>query len=130
MGCVVNATPRPLCHWQKLVPIAQETGLAPGPVGTGAENLDRTSIRSPDSPARSETLYRLRYHYSHSLRAVVIIKLLFALRPNARRGLLIHEVSRSQTTMHQSWYNFSGQVISPPHRPLPDNTTLTRARRP
>ena len=35
---------------------------APGPVWTGAENLASTSIRSPDRPARSESLYRLRYH--------------------------------------------------------------------
>jgi hypothetical protein len=34
---------------------------APGPVWTGAENLASTGIRSPDRPARSESLYRLRY---------------------------------------------------------------------
>jgi len=28
---------------------------------TGAENLVHTGIRSPDRPARSESLYRLRY---------------------------------------------------------------------
>jgi hypothetical protein len=64
------------------VPIVQEAGWAPGPVWTGAENLAPTRIRSPDRPARSESLYRLRYpgpyfsnlarenvsgsHYSHS----------------------------------------------------------------
>jgi hypothetical protein len=42
------------------VPIVQETGWAPGPVWTGAENLAPTGIRSPDRPARSESLYRLR----------------------------------------------------------------------
>ena len=31
------------------------------PVWTGAENLAHTGIRSPDRPARSELLYRLRY---------------------------------------------------------------------
>jgi len=31
------------------VPILQEAGWAPGPVWTGAENLDPTGIRSPDS---------------------------------------------------------------------------------
>jgi len=35
--------------------------LAPGPVWTGAENLASTGIRSPDSPARSQSLYRLSY---------------------------------------------------------------------
>jgi len=32
-------------------------GRALGPVWTGAENLASTTIRSPDRPARSESLY-------------------------------------------------------------------------
>jgi len=43
------------------VPIVQEGGWAPGPVWTGAENLAATGIRSPDFPARSQSLYRLSY---------------------------------------------------------------------
>jgi hypothetical protein len=43
------------------VPIVQEAGWATGPVWTGAENLDLTEIRYPDPPARSQSLYRLRY---------------------------------------------------------------------
>ena len=43
------------------VHIVQEAGWAPGPVWTGAENLASTGIRSPDRPARSESLYRLSY---------------------------------------------------------------------
>jgi len=43
------------------VPIVQEAGWAPGPVWTGAENLVHTVIRSPDCPARSQSLYRLNY---------------------------------------------------------------------
>jgi hypothetical protein len=43
------------------VPIVQEIGLAPGPAWTAAENLASTGIRSPDRPARSQSLYRLRY---------------------------------------------------------------------
>jgi hypothetical protein len=43
------------------VPIVQEAGWAPGSVWTGAENLAPTGIRSPDRPARSESLYRLSY---------------------------------------------------------------------
>ena len=42
------------------VPIKQEGGWAPGPVWTGAENLASTGIRSPDRPALSQSLYRLR----------------------------------------------------------------------
>jgi len=57
---VVNATPRPLSPQERdPVPIIQEAGWAPGPVWTGAENLAPTGIRSPDRPARSESLYRL-----------------------------------------------------------------------
>ena len=41
--------------------IVQEAGWAPGPVWTGAENLAPTGIRSPDRPARSDSLYRLSY---------------------------------------------------------------------
>ena len=37
-------------------------------------------------------------------------------------GLLIHEVSRSHTTTHRSRQDSPGRVISPSHRPLPDNT--------
>ena len=44
------------------VSIVQEVGWAPGPVWTDAENLaPPTGIRSPDLPARSESLYRLSY---------------------------------------------------------------------
>jgi len=54
--------PRPLFTLGKdLVPIVQEAGWAPGPVWTGAENIVPTGIRSPDHPARSQSLYRLSY---------------------------------------------------------------------
>ena len=45
------------------IPIVQEAGSAPGPAWTGAENLapPPTGTRSPDRPARSESLYRLSY---------------------------------------------------------------------
>ena len=59
--------PRPLfTHGKDPVPIVQEAGWAPGPVWTGAENLAPTGIRSPDRPARSQSLYRLSYP-AHSL---------------------------------------------------------------
>ena len=57
-GWVVNDTPRPL---YPRVPVVQEAGWAPGMVWKGAENLALTGIRSPDRPARSESLYRLIY---------------------------------------------------------------------
>jgi len=61
-GWGVSVKPRPLFTPGKdLVPIVQEADWAPGPVWTGADNLAPTGIRSPDRPARSQSLYRPRY---------------------------------------------------------------------
>ena len=61
-GWGVSVTPRPLFTPGKVpVPIVQEAGWTPGPVWTGAENLSSTGIRSPDRPARSQSLYGLSY---------------------------------------------------------------------
>ena len=58
----VSVTPRPLFTPGKdPVPIVQEAGWASGPVWTGAENLAPTGNRSPNRPARSQSLYWLRY---------------------------------------------------------------------
>jgi hypothetical protein len=58
----VSVTLRPLFTLGKdTAPIVQEVGWAPGPFWTGAENLASTGIRCPDRPARSQSLYRLRY---------------------------------------------------------------------
>ena len=43
------------------VPIVQEAGWALGPIWTIGQNFSPTGIRSPDRPARSESLYRLSY---------------------------------------------------------------------
>jgi len=43
------------------VPFVQEVGWSRGPVWTGAGNLAPTGIRSPDRPARSQSLCRLNY---------------------------------------------------------------------
>jgi hypothetical protein len=57
-GKGVSVTSRPLFTPGKdTVPIVQETGWAPGPVWTDAENLASTGIRSPDRPARIQSLY-------------------------------------------------------------------------
>jgi hypothetical protein len=59
---VVNSTSRPLYPRERdPVPIVWEAGWALEPIWTPAENLTFTGIRSPDRPARSESLYRLRY---------------------------------------------------------------------
>jgi hypothetical protein len=59
---MASSTPRPLYPRERdPVPIVQEAEWAPGPVWTAAENLAPTGIRSPDRPARSESLYLLSY---------------------------------------------------------------------
>jgi len=61
-GWGVSVTPRPLFTPGKYpVPIAQEIGLSPRPVWTGAENLAPTGIRWPDRPGSSQSLCRLSY---------------------------------------------------------------------
>ena len=57
-GC---SAPRPSRFIPKKnpVPTVHEAGWVPRPVWTGAENLAPTGIRSPDCPARSESLYGL-----------------------------------------------------------------------
>jgi hypothetical protein len=67
-------TPRPgRCTTDKdPVHIVQEVGWAPGSVWTGAENLALTRFRSPDPPARSESLYRLSYPGPKSLYIIII----------------------------------------------------------
>jgi hypothetical protein len=57
MGWVGNAKPLPIYpHGRR--PGAQCIG---GSVWTGAENIALTGIPSQDRPARSESLYRVRY---------------------------------------------------------------------
>jgi hypothetical protein len=46
-------------------PLYRRLGRAPGPVWTCAKNLDPTGIRSPDRPARSQSLYPLSYPGPH-----------------------------------------------------------------
>jgi hypothetical protein len=53
-GWGVSVTPWPIITPRKdLVPLVKETGWAPEPVWTGAENLAPTGIRSPDRPKRT-----------------------------------------------------------------------------
>ena len=56
------SAPRPgrFTPWKVPVPIEQETGWTPGPAWTVGENVAPTGIRSPDRPARSESLYGLQ----------------------------------------------------------------------
>ena len=62
MCWVVNPTPRLLDSWERYaLPSLQETGWIQGPVRKGAKKLSPNGIRSPDRPARSESLCQPNY---------------------------------------------------------------------
>jgi hypothetical protein len=65
------------------VPIVQEAGWAPGPVWTGAKNRTPIGIRSPDRPARGQSLYRLSYP------APVIMIYIFNFFKSSSRAFLV-----------------------------------------
>jgi len=65
-GWGVSITPQLLFTPRKdPLPIVQEAGWAPWPVWTGVKNLAPNRIRSPDRPARSQSLFRLHYPAHH-----------------------------------------------------------------
>ena len=69
-GWLFNATSRPLYPRETDAAVTvQEAGWALGPVWTGAENLAPTGIRTPDRPARSQSLYRLSYPIQGQIQA-------------------------------------------------------------
>jgi hypothetical protein len=51
-------------------------------------------------------------------------------QPKGDQGRLILEACGSHKITHHSRYDSPGQVIGKSQRPLPDNTTFTRDRRP
>jgi hypothetical protein len=60
MKCVVNATPRTFYPRERdPVSIVQEAGWPQGRSGPVRKKLDYAGLRSPDSPYRGESLYRL-----------------------------------------------------------------------
>ena len=59
------------------VPVVQEAEWSSGPVWTGAENLPPPAgIRSPDRPARRQSLYRLSYRTHEYFYKYIIVRLL------------------------------------------------------
>jgi hypothetical protein len=70
------STPRPgrLYSGKDPVTIVQEAGGASEPVWICEENLASTGIRSPDLPARSESLYRLRHPGSAKINIFMYLK--------------------------------------------------------
>ena len=60
-GYVVRDTPRPLYPWETTGTHCVEGWVGPTAGLDGRGKFAPTGIRSPDRPARSETLFRLRY---------------------------------------------------------------------
>jgi hypothetical protein len=56
MGGWSSPSPRRFTHGKDPVPIVQEAGWAPGPVWTCGKISPPTGIRSPDRPARSQSI--------------------------------------------------------------------------
>ena len=81
-GWGVSLTPRPIFT---PVPMVQVAGWASGPVWTGAENLAPTGIRSPGCPARSQSLYWLRYR-THNCRETRSTKNLYLKYTNVKNN--------------------------------------------
>ena len=61
-----HRSPSALPRVKTRYPLYRRLGGTLGPVWTGVENLASTGIRSPDRPARSESLYGVSYHGSHN----------------------------------------------------------------
>jgi hypothetical protein len=98
-------------HFNWPLPIVWEAGWASEPVWTGVENLAPTGIRSPDRPARSESLYRLRYPsspiYIHTYIYVYIFNAFFLNFGIAFRYGLIRLEKRVARTDKQEMHAYS-----------------------
>ena len=70
----------------------------------------------------ANTIFRQMHIVTYYFEKINYIFFSVALRPNMGHGLLILEVSWSNTTTHHSREDSSGRVTGPSHRPLPDNT--------
>ena len=84
---MVSATPRLFYPRERYpVPIVHDAGWAPEPSWTGAGNLAPTGVLTPDLPARSELLYRLRC--PGPLVVVVVVVVVVAVVVLVKRQLL------------------------------------------
>ena len=85
--------------------IVQKAEWAPGPVWTGAENLVPTGIRSPDRPARSQSLYRLSYPAFYEKCAAYKTGFFFSTTAlHSVWALMLKMRSQIHTGLHTKWY--------------------------
>ena len=112
-GWGVCATHRPIFTPGKdPVPILQETEWAPGPVWVGVENVAPTGIRSP---ARSQSLYRLRYQ-AHTMSNS---QSLYRLRYPAHVYFMYHQIFYTfPQTVVTCFVWFYKQIVIIPHKGL------------
>jgi hypothetical protein len=104
---MVSVTPLPLFTSGKdPVPVIQEDGWAPGPVWTGGKNLAPTGIRSPDRPARSQSLYRLRYPAHRFLIALPNILLVYLQRLGSYPCICVTVICCRFTTLFGIVFHF------------------------
>jgi len=78
MGAWLTPRPGRFPSEKDPAPIVSDDGWVSDPVWTSTENLSFTGIRSPDRPARSESLYLLRFPGSYSI--VLYIKVYYNTR--------------------------------------------------
>jgi hypothetical protein len=95
------------------VPIVEEAGWAPGPVWTCAKNLAPTGIRSPDRPARSQSLYRLNYPVRISIHLTnIIISHLYVFSIISTKTILKLDAISNERTSGQSRFRISHCSLS------------------
>jgi hypothetical protein len=118
---VVNATPRLLYSWER--PSVHCIGgwvRAPGPLWTRAENLTSTGIRSPDHPARSESLNDCAIAPEFYNETVEIHSQQKCLKYSRRCMLMFLLSARFDTTRHDTTRLDSGRFgprVTPCQRP-------------
>jgi len=113
-GWGVSVTPWSLFTLGKdPVPIVQEAEWATGPVWTGVENLAPTRIRSPDRPARRQSLYRLHYlaDVFHKPHAKIKIPTSAGWRLRKSIEMVVHFLYVLYMTCCIQWHHYS-KVIS------------------
>ena len=99
------STPRhgPFTLGKDTLPIVQEAGWAPGSAWTDAENLVPTGIRSPDRPARSASLYRLRYPNPLNTKGYHVI--VFFLKKRINQLQVLHDLQVDDFVMCKRKYS-------------------------
>jgi len=117
---VDNATPRTFYPRERPGTHCIGGWVGPRAEWTGVENLAPTAIRFPDRPARSESVYRLRYRVWKYIYIYIYIYILYSVDGTTtwlRDWLSVFRIPRAARnfTLLQSVYTGSGST-KPLHR--------------